>query len=308
VIGVERIAERIGQVGIWAGQMSSLPADALRRSAAEVERLGFGSLWFGESFGREAFAHAALLLASTDALVVGTGIANIYARDPVAMANGGRTLEEAWPGRFVLGIGVSHAPSTQARGHEYGRPVAQMRTYLDGMAAAPWRVGTGGDPPMPPVVLAALGPRMLELARDRTAGAHPYFVTADHTRRAREILGPGPLLVPEMAVVLARDRREARDVGDRYVSLYLGLDNYRNNLARIGWAAGDLEPPGSDALFDAVVAWGDEAAVAERVRQHLEAGADSVLLQPLTRTPEAAYTEELRRLAALARIARREPN
>ncbi len=303
MIGMASIASSIGQVGIWAGQMSSLPADSLRRSAAEVERLGFGSLWFGESFGREAFAHAALLLASTDTLVIATGIANIYARDPVAMANGGRTLEEAWPGRFILGIGVSHMPSTQVRGHEYERPVARMRAYLDGMEAAPWRVGAGGDPPMPPVVLAALRPRMLELARDRTAGAHPYFVPVEHTRRAREILGPRSHLVPEQGVVLARDRREARATGDRYVSQYLHLDNYRSNLVHLGWEAGDLEPPGSDALFDAVVAWGDEAAIAERVRQHLEAGADSVLLQPITRTPDVAYTEELRRLSALARPA-----
>lgn len=302
--GMASIAQRISRVGIWAGQMSALPADVLRRSAAEVERLGFGSLWFGESFGREAFAHAALLLCSTDTLVIGTGIANMYARDPVAMANGGRTLDEAWPGRFILGIGVSHVPSTHLRGHKYERPVARTRAYLDALEEAPWRVSAGGDPPpMPPIVLAALGPRMLELARDRTAGAHPYFVPVEHTRRAREILGLGPLLVPEQGVVLARDRREARSTGDRYTSQYLNLDNYRNNLVRLGWEAGDLEPPGSDALFDAVVAWGDEAAIAERVGQHLEAGADSVLLQPLTRTPDVAYTEELRRLSVLARPA-----
>lgn len=296
------IRERMGRVGIWGGQISSLPADPLRRAAAEVERLGFGSLWFAESFGREALAHAALLLAATEGLVVGTGIASIYARDAVAMANGGRTLEEGWPGRFVLGLGVSHAPSTLTRGHEYGRPVAAMRAYLDAMDAAPWRLaGDPPPPPLPPVVLAALGPRMLELARERTAGAHPYFVPVEHTRLAREALGPDRLLLPELAVVLAPDRRAARAVADRYTIQYLGLDNYRNNLLRLGWEPGDLEAPGSDALFDAVVAWGDEAAVAEKVGAHLAAGADSVLLQPLTATPQVPYLEELRRLAPLSR-------
>ena len=299
---MDAIRERLGQVGIWAGQMSGLPADVLRRTASEVERLGFGSLWFAESFAREAFAHAALLLACTERLVVGSGIASIYARDAVAMANGGRTLEDGWPGRFILGIGVSHAPSTQTRGHAYGRPLTAMREYLDAMEAAPWRAPAGAEaPPLPPVVLAALGPRMLELARERTAGAHPYFVPVEHTAEARRTLGEGRLLVPEQAVVLAADRASARAAGDRYTSQYLGLDNYRNNLARLGWEPGDLESPGSDALFDAVVAWGDEAAIAERVRRHLEAGADSVLLQPLTATPAVPYLEELRRLAPLAR-------
>lgn len=295
------IGARLGRVGIWAGQMSSLPAADLRRAAGEVERLGFGSLWFAESLAREAIAHATLLLAATTDIVIGTGIASIYARDAVAMANGARTLEDGWPGRFILGIGVSHAPSTLARGHDYGRPVAAMRRYLDAMEEAPWRSAIGNQPPpMPPVVLAALGPRMLELARARTAGAHSYFVPVEHTRAARERLGPGPLLIPEQAVVLARGRPEARAVADRYMRHYLGLENYRNNLLRLGWEAGELEPPGSDAAFDALVAWGDEAAVAERVHQHLEAGADSVLLQPLTATPMVPYLEELRRLAAVA--------
>lgn len=295
------IAARLGRVGIWAGQMSSLPAADLRRAAGEVERLGFGSLWFAESMAREAMAHAALLLAATSDIVIGSGIASIYARDAVAMANAGRTLEDGWPGRFILGIGVSHAPSTLARGHDYGRPVAAMRGYLDAMEQAPWRTALGNQPPaMPPVVLAALGPRMLALARERTTGAHPYFVPVEHTRVARERLGPGRLLIPEQAVVLARGRPEARTVGERYMRHYLGLENYRNNLLRLGWDERELEPPGSDAAFDALVAWGDEAAIAERVQQHLEAGADSVLLQPLTATPGVPYLEELRRLAAVA--------
>lgn len=291
---------KLGRVGIWAGPMNLLPAPEFRRTAAEIERLGFGSIWFGEAYGREAFANAAILLGATERVMVGSGIASIYARDPVTMANGGRTLAEAWPGRFVLGVGVSHAPTLEPRGHRYRPPVATMRAYLDAMAAAPWR-GAPADARLPPVVLAALGPRMLELAGERAAGAHPYFVPVEHTRRAREILGPGPLLVPEQAIVLAADRPAARAIADGHLTVYLRLPNYRNNLLRLGWSENDLAPPGSDALFDAIIAWGDEAAIGERVSAHLAAGADSVLLQPLTATPDVtSYTDALRRLAPLA--------
>jgi probable F420-dependent oxidoreductase len=293
------LAERLGRVGTWAGPVLGLPAAEVRRAAAEIERLGFGSIWFGESFGRECFAQAALLLGATDRVVVGSGIAHIYARDATTMANGGRSLEDGWPGRFILGLGVSHGPSVTARGHEYGRPVSTMRSYLDAMDGARW-VGPAVEPP--PRVLAALGPRMLELARDRTAGAHPYFVPVEHTRFAREVLGAGPLLVPEQAVVLARDRASAREIGNRHTPPYLQLPNYRNNLLRLGWKEADLDPPGSDALFDAIVAWGDEAAIAERVKAHLDAGADSVLVQPLVADAGRDYLDAVRRLAPLTEL------
>jgi len=263
----------------------------------ELEAAGFGAIWYGESYGREAFAQGAILLAHSKRLNVASGIANIYVRDPMAMANGARALEQAWPGRFLLGLGVSHAPMVEGRGHDYGKPVAAMATYLDGMESAPWR---GTEVQMPPVVLAALGPRMLGLAGRRTAGAHPYFVPVEHTRRAREILGPGPLLAPEQAVVFASSRERALEIAGGHLRTYLSLPNYRNNLLRLGWTEETLgaDPPGAE-LVDALVAWGDEDAILARVRAHLEAGADHVVVQPLTADPQKPYVEEVRRLAGV---------
>ena len=291
----------IGRVGLWTSLLDLHPTTRVKEVVAELESLGWPCVWRPETSGRDALVSAAVMLEATSTMRIATGIAQIHARHPLTTRAGQKTLHEAYGGRFLLGLGVSHAPSTQARGHDYGRPLSAMRSYLEAMEGAPWRAAPGTQPPPPaPVVLAALGPRMLELARERTAGAHPYFVPVEHTRMARAVLGAGPLLVPEQAVVLAPDRRAARAIGDRHMSQYLSLDNYRNNLRRLGWAEAELAPPGSDSLFDAIVAWGDEAAVAERVRQHVEAGADSVLLQPLTATPEVPYLEELRRLGAVA--------
>lgn len=288
------LADRLGRVGIWAGQLSWLSHAAQAEVVKEVEAAGMRTLWYGESLGREAFAQAAILLAASKSINVASGIANIYVRDPMAMANGARALEAAWPGRFVLGIGVSHAPMVEGRGHDYGKPVATMAGYLDKMQEAPWR---GPEVPLPPVVLAALGPKMLELAARRTAGAHPYFVPVEHTKQARGVMGEGPLLAPEQAVVFAHSRNEAMQVASRYMRTYLVLPNYRNNLVRLGWAEDALsaDAPGAD-LFDAVVAWGDEDAIVERVRAHLDAGADHVAVQPLTADPQKPYVEEVRRL------------
>jgi probable F420-dependent oxidoreductase len=211
------------------------------------------------------------------------------------MMNGGRTLAEAWPNRFVLGIGVSHAPLLRARGHQYERPLTAMRAYLDAMEEAPYR-GPLPNPPAP-IVLAALGVKMLELARDRSAGAHPYFVPVEHTSEARRILGPERVLAPEQAVVFATTRGAARVVGDTHMRTYLSLQNYRQNLVRLGWSEDDLTPPGSDRLFDAMVAWGDDEEIARKLRRHSEAGADHVAVQVLTATPDRAPTDDLRRLA-----------
>src|SRR5207245_5188010 len=226
-----------------------------------------------------------------------TGIANIWVRDATAMMNGARALAEAWPDRFVLGIGVSHAPLVSGRGHQYERPLSAMRGYLDAMAKAPYRAAMPDRPP--PIVLAALGPKMLELARERTAGAHPYFVPVEHTREARGILGDDRVLAPEQAVVFAKTREAARGLGDIYMRTYLALPNYRQNLVRLGWSVKDLTPPGSDRLFDAVVAWGEDEEIASKLRQHLGAGADQVAVSVLTATPDRATTAELRRLAPL---------
>jgi probable F420-dependent oxidoreductase len=283
-------------LGIFAGSLSGQPATVQREVAVEIERLGFGTLWYGESVGREAFVQAAIYLSATSSLVVASGIANIWARDPMAMAAGGRAISEAWPNRFILGIGVSHAPSVALRGHDYARPFSAMRDYLDRIGLAPWR---GPQAPLPPIVLAALGPRMVGLAAERTAGAYPYFTTAEHIRQVRELLGPEPFLVSDLPVVLAAGREEARALGDAHTGRYLRLDNYRNNLLRVGWTPDQLEPPGSDALFDAVVAWGDVAAIRERVNGLFSAGADQVALNLVTKDPTVPYLSELRTLAAL---------
>ncbi len=286
-----------GRLGVFAGSLAAQPASVEREVAREIESLGFGTLWYGESVGREVFAHGAILLASTASLVVASGIANIWARDPMAMAAGGRALAEAWPHRFVLGLGVSHAPMVGARGHQYARPVSAMREYLERMATAPWR---GPDAPMPPIVLAALGPRMVALAAERTAGAYPYFTTAEHIEQVREQLGPEPFLAADLPVALARNRDEARAISDPHMRLYLGTENYRNNLARLGWDAPDLEPPGSDRLFDAIVAWGDAARIRERVEGLFAAGTDQVVFNLITRDRSIPYVPELRALAPLA--------
>jgi probable F420-dependent oxidoreductase len=277
--------------------MALLPTADLRRTVAEIEAMGFGTIWIGESLGREPFAACAIILEATSHITVATGIANIWARDPTAMMNGGRTLAEAWPNRFVLGLGVSHLPSVKARGHDYERPLSAMRAYLDAMEKATYR-GPVPNPPAP-IVLAALGVKMLELARERTAGAHPYCVPVEHTREARSILGPDRLLAPEQAVTFAKNREAARIPGDIYMRIYLALQNYRQNLIRLGLPEEELTPPGSDRTFDALVDWGDEHEIARKVKRHYEAGADHVALQVLTATPDRAPTDDLRRLAPL---------
>jgi probable F420-dependent oxidoreductase len=283
----------LGRVGVWSSAPSVAPAAVVREWVPEVEALGYPTLWFPEGGGKECFSVAGLLLAWSERLVVATGIQNIHARDPMAAAHGARTLADAYPGRFVLGLGVSHAPSVAARGGTYSRPLTTMRDYLDRMDAAPY---TGAEPEQPVErLLAALGPRMLDLAAERTAGAHPYFVPVEHTAFARERLGAGPVLAVEQAVLLERDASRAREIGRRYVSYYAGLDNYANNLRRLGWSDEDLAGGGSDRLHDAVVAWGDVDAVRERVLAHLDAGADHVCIQPLPAGDPAL--EQLRELA-----------
>jgi probable F420-dependent oxidoreductase len=289
------LAEQLGRVGLWTRQLDIQPADRLRTTIANLEELGWGSLWSWEVFGREALTNAGLLLCSSQQLVVGTGIANIWARDPVAMAAAQRTLAEAYPGRFVLGIGVSHAPIVDARGHRYERPLERMRAYLDAMDAAPWQ-----GPPLqeaPVRVLAALGPRMLELAAERSAGALTYHAAPEATAWARSILGSGPVLAVEQAVVVEQDPATARRIAREYLAFYFTLPNYVRAWERAGFEPGDLADGGSDRLVDAVVVWGSPGAIAERVDAHLEAGADHVCLQVLDRDPNALPMEAWRALA-----------
>src|SRR5680860_295812 len=285
----------LGRVGVWSGQLGRMPATAAREAVAAIEELGFRTVWYPESVAKEAMSQAAFLLGASKDMVVASGIANIWARDPVAMINGARTLAEAFPGRFLLGIGVSHPPSVARRGHQYRHPLATMRAYLDGMDDAPY---LGPQPSIPPeIVLAALGPRMLRVAAERTKGAHPYFVPVEHTSFARAELGPDPLLAPEQGVVLTTDPVEARSIARNHTRHYLALDNYRNNLVRMGWSAVDLSGAGSDELVDAVIAWGDVSRIQARVAAHLAAGADHVSVQVLNGPPDRFPLTELRRLA-----------
>jgi probable F420-dependent oxidoreductase len=286
----------IGRVGIWTFSLELQPAARAQQAAAEIEALGYPVVWIPEAMGREALTHAGLLLAGTRRLVVATGIANVWARDAMAMAAAEKTLDEAYPDRFLLGLGVSHAPLVESmRGHRYDRPLSFMRRYLDAMDGAPFMAFPPATPPQR--VIGALHPKMLALAAERTLGAHPYFVPPEHTERARAVMGKGPLLAPEQAVVLETDPAAARAIARAHMSIYLGLPNYARNLRALGFGDDDLAAGGSDRLVDAIVAWGDLDAVRARVRGHHDAGADHVCVQVLTADPRALPLAEWRALA-----------
>jgi probable F420-dependent oxidoreductase len=293
-IDIAALKRRLGRVGVWNWTLSQEPASFERAAAAELEGLGYGTLWIGENpHSKEALTHAAILLGATQSLIVATGIANIWARDATAASNAANTLAEAFGGRFLLGLGVSHAPLVTVRGHDYGRPLEVMRSYLDAMDATEFE---GPLPEPAPRVLAALRRRMLELSAERAQGAHTYFVTPEHTARARSALGPDPVLAPEQALVLSTDPVEAREAARRYMSSYLSLPNYLKHLRELGWDDKDFADGGSDGLVDAIVVWGDEDAIAARVREHHEAGADHVCVQPIAET-NREILDHLRRLA-----------
>jgi probable F420-dependent oxidoreductase len=277
-VGGRELARRMGRVGIWSFALQRLAAAEERDVARVFEGLGLPAIWIPESLGsKEVFSHSAILLEATDRAIVAPGIANIHARDPMAMANAAKAIGEAFPGRFVLGIGVSHAPSVETRGGTYGKPLETMTAYLDAMAAAQY-AAPEPDPPVP-LVLAALGPRMLELAATRADGAHPYFVPVEHTPIARRQLGAEPFLGVEMTAVLTADREAGLRIARAFAKNYLALPNYANNLRRLGWSDRDVAGEGSDAIVDAVVAVGDVDAIVARARAHLEAGADHVCVQ-----------------------------
>jgi probable F420-dependent oxidoreductase len=291
----QALRDRIGRVGVWLGPIGLEPASDERAAIARIEQLGYGAAWFGEGLAnREALSHAALLLGASERLVVATGIANIWARDATAAINGANTLNEAYDERFLLGLGVSHAPSVNSRGHRYDKPLTAMRAYLNEIDEHTY--GAPGPEHPSPVLLAALRPKMLELARERSAGAHPYFVPPSHTAKARAILGPAPLLAPEQVVVLETDPAAGRALGRKHMAGYLMLPNYVNNLRALGYGDVDFADGGSERLVDAIVAWGDEDAIAGRVREHLDAGADHVAIQAYAQNAKAA-------LAALERLA-----
>lgn len=286
----------LGRVGVWYGGIDALPSAQARQAARDIEEMGYGALWVAEAVGRDPFVSSAVLLSATTRLPLATGIANVYARDPMTMAAGQKTLAEAFPNRFLLGLGVSHGHLVAGvRKHDYSRPYSHMVEYLDRMDSALYMaVGPTNDPGR---LLAALGPKMLELSATRANGAHPYFTTPDHTKISREVMGKDALLAPEQMVVLETDPTEARRIARAGMKIYLGLPNYFNNLRRLGFDESDWSDGGSDRLVDAIVAWGDEAAIAARVAAHHAAGADHVCIQVLQDDPRVAPTEKLRRLA-----------
>lgn len=270
--------DRLGRVGVWTGGLDGMPATEVGAAAGRVEAAGAGSLFFGEAYGREAFTQAALALGGSDELVVGTGIANIHARDPVASRAAQATLAASSGDRFVLGLGVSHRPIVEGmRKHDYGSPLATMRSYLDGLADTDPFVP---DPATGPVLVAALGPRMLELSASHADGAHPYLTTPAHTATARAAVGDDKLLVVEQAATVVEDRDTWRERAHAHLEIYTGLPNYRNSWKRLGFADDDFVRGGSDRLKEELVPFGLDASVVA-VRAHLDAGADHVVVQVL---------------------------
>src|SRR5262245_59460536 len=288
----------IGRLGVWAS-MDGMTASEAVAFAQRVEGWGFGALWLPESRGRNVLVLASWLLAGTRTLTIATGIANIYARDAQATASGQLALAEQSGGRFLLGLGVSHVPLVEGlRGHTYGKPVETMLAYLEAIQRASYTAPRAAEPPK--TLLAALGPKMLALSGTHADGAHPYLVTPSHTRDARRILGAGKLLCPEQTVIAETDAAKARRIGRAWLGRYLEMANYRNNLARLGFDAGELTGGGSDRLVDAVIAWGDIAVIRRRIDEHWSAGADHVCIQTLNPDESTPAVPDEKLLAALA--------
>ena len=281
-------------MGIWTWYHESLPAARSGEVAAELESLGYAAMWVPEAWSRESFTSAGLLLAATSRIIVATGITNIWGRDAVSAANAARTLNAAYDDRFVLGLGVSHEPLVKGlRGHQYASPLEEMRSYLTAMDQAPMFAPEGEQEYAK--VIAALGPKMLELGATLANGVHPYLVTPEHTALARSIVGDKFIGV-EQAVVLGESRKVFLKRAHDYLEIYTGLDNYKNNWRRLGFNDEDFVRGGSERLCEAMVVHGDEEAVLKRIAEHRAAGADHVCLQVLGADDVIPY-DEWRRLA-----------
>ena len=285
----------LGRIGLWTADFDLQPMSKAQEAIAQVEEMGYGAVWVPEAVIREPFASTALLLSATKKLVLGTGIASLHARTAQTMQAGWKTLTEAFPDRFLLGIGVSHAPMVQGvhKGN-YDKPYSTMVEYLDAMDKG---IFFGAAPTTAPQrVLAALGPKMLKLAAERGAGAHPYFTPVEHTAFARETMGANALLAPELAVVLETDAAKAREIARKYMTTYTRLPNYTNNLKRFGFTEDEITKQ-EDRLVDAIVAWGSMDTVVAAVKGHLDAGADHVCIQVLTDKPGTLPMREWQELA-----------
>ena len=281
---------KLGRLGVWTS-LDGQPLPEAIETARRVESLGYSALWHPMSMRRDLMVVASTILANTHELIVATGIMPIFEREPAVLAAGQRTLDELSGGRFLLGLGVSHPPIVEGmHGLAYGPPLTAMREYLDkmdrgpdfgaltgtprGEAAAAPAVQTG-----PPRVLAALGPKMLALARDRAQGAHPYFMPPEHTSEAREILGPDAWLCPEVKVVWTSDPSRARRAARAAGAVNISLENYRKTWRKYGFDDADFADGGSDRLIDATVAWGKQADIERFIQSHIDAGATQVCVQ-----------------------------
>ncbi|MGE2733207.1 LLM class F420-dependent oxidoreductase [Mycolicibacterium vaccae] len=277
-------------IGLWSSQLRYGNPEEAADAAAELDSLGFTALWIPD-VGGPVLDSVENLLSATQKTVIATGILNLWMHEPADVAGRYAALTQAHGERFLLGIGCSHAPLIDAgEPGRYRKPLAATKAFLDGLDAAETPV------PKDNRVLAALGPKMLRLSAERSRGAHPYLTTPEHTRQAREVLGDGPLLLPEQGVLLTTDRDEARAIGTDWLRSYLALPNYANNLLRLGFTEEDLSTV-SDRVFDALLAWGDEDTIRRRVDEHRQAGADHVCVQVLTTDPREFPREQWRRLA-----------
>jgi probable F420-dependent oxidoreductase len=273
----EELRSRLGRVGIWMPPPERIGVDPAATAAA-IERAGFTSVWVGGGNpDQSAFARLRAQLSGSERLIVATGIANVWAWEPAGLRTEAEALAADFPGRFILGLGVSHAPAVEALGHAYLRPLRKLEKFLDELDHPAYH---GAEHELPPIVIAALGPKMLELARDQALGSHPYFTTPEHTRFARGVLGTAPLLVPELACTLASDPAQGAATARAYAERYLRLPNYTKNLERFGFGAADLEGTGSDRLISQIIPNGS-GPLHERIKSHLDAGADQVVIQPL---------------------------
>jgi probable F420-dependent oxidoreductase len=288
----------LGRIGVWSGALAKVPASQCRAAVATIEELGFGTLWYPESVGsKESFSQAGLLLAASEELVIASGIASIWARDPMAMVTGASALAEAYPGRFVLGIGTSTDVSVPLRGHRYERPFSTLRAYVAAMDGVDYTCPKP-DPPLRRLI-GSLGPKSLAFAASESWGAHTYFVPPAHTAFARQVMGPDAFLAVEQAVLIESDSTTARSIARDHMGYYLQRAAYETMLRRLGWSREHIDHGGSDELVDAIVAWGDVDRVAAAVQAHFDAGADHVCLQPLGSAADDIGLDQLAQLALL---------
>ena len=289
----------MGRVGLWSADFDLQPMAKAQEAIAEVEEMGYGAVWVPEAVLREPFASTALLLSATKKIVLATGIASLHARTAQTMQAGWKTLTEAFPERFILGIGVSHAPMvTGVHKGAYDKPYSTMVEYLDAMDAGVYF--SPAPTTTPRRVLAALGPKMLQLAAQRGDGAHPYFTPVEHTAFARDTMGGEAFLAPEVAVVMETDATKAREIARTYMTTYTRLPNYANNLKRFGFSDDEIVEQ-NDRLVDAIVGWGSIDHVVARIKEHFDAGANHVCVQVLTDATGTLPMRQWRELADATR-------